>query len=140
MMVQQRIFDTARGHFIFRVTPKARTFLLQEGTDIKHGARHLKRAIELHLVYPLANLLSSEQIMIGDVLSIDWDAVTQQLSFTCTGENALVSLPSRTLADLAEQAPGGRFVKTPDLVDERAPGGAARAKDKKPKPPDKDKG
>ncbi|MGH8650390.1 MAG: AAA family ATPase, partial [Burkholderiales bacterium] len=34
-MVQQRVLDTARGQFIFRVTQPARTFLLQEGTDLK---------------------------------------------------------------------------------------------------------
>ena len=51
-MVQRRVLDTARGQFLFRVTPAARTFLLQEGTDLKYGARHLKRAIERHVVYP----------------------------------------------------------------------------------------
>ena len=55
-MVQQRVLDTGRGQFLFRVTPPARGFLLQEGTDLKYGARHLKRAIEKFVVYPLANL------------------------------------------------------------------------------------
>src|SRR5712691_3733552 len=44
-MVQQRVLDTGRGQFLFRATPGARGFLLQEGTDFKYGARHLKRAI-----------------------------------------------------------------------------------------------
>src|SRR3981189_1043913 len=35
---------TGRGQFLFRATPAARRFLLQEGTDFKYGARHLKRA------------------------------------------------------------------------------------------------
>ena len=42
-MVQQRVLETARGRFLFRVTPAAREFLLKEGTDLKYGARHLKR-------------------------------------------------------------------------------------------------
>src|SRR5271170_4406808 len=54
-MVQQRVLDTGKGQFLFRVTPEAKTFLLQEGTDMKYGARHLKRAIEKFVVYPLAN-------------------------------------------------------------------------------------
>ncbi len=41
--------------FLFRLTSAAKTFLLKEGTDTRYGARHLKRAIERHLVYPLAN-------------------------------------------------------------------------------------
>ena len=67
-MVQQRVLDTGRGQFLFRVTTSARRFLLQEGTDIKYGARHLKRAIEKFVVYPLANLLATEQIRFGDML------------------------------------------------------------------------
>src|ERR1035438_7546594 len=65
-MVQQRVLDTGRGQFLFRVTTAARRFLLTEGTDIKYGARHLKRAIEKFVVYPLANLLATEQIRFGD--------------------------------------------------------------------------
>src|ERR1700733_9615585 len=79
-MVQRRVLDTARGQFLFRVTPAARAFLLREGTDMKYGARHLKRAIERHLVYPLANLLATEQVRLGDILCIDWDEGGQNLT------------------------------------------------------------
>src|SRR6202044_306599 len=61
-MVQQRVLETAKGRFLFRVTQPAREFLLKEGTDLKYGARHLKRAIERLVVYPLASLLSTEQV------------------------------------------------------------------------------
>src|ERR1043166_6678023 len=71
--VQQRVLETARGQFLFRVTPAARDFLLQEGTDQRYGARHLKRAIERHIVYPLANLLATEQVRVGDLICIDFD-------------------------------------------------------------------
>src|SRR5208282_3812584 len=46
--VQQRVLETAKGQFLFRVTAQGREFLLQEGTDQRYGARHLKRAIERH--------------------------------------------------------------------------------------------
>src|SRR5712671_7638000 len=42
--VQQRVLETAKGQFLFRVTSAAREFLLTEGTDQRYGARHLKRA------------------------------------------------------------------------------------------------
>src|SRR3979490_1443425 len=42
--VQQRVLETAKGQFLFRVTDTGRDFLLQEGTDQRYGARHLKRA------------------------------------------------------------------------------------------------
>ena len=67
-MVQQRVLETAKGRFLFRVTQSAREFLLKEGTDLKYGARHLKRAIERHIVYPLASLLATEQVTLGDVI------------------------------------------------------------------------
>src|SRR5712691_7420379 len=43
---QQRVLDSAKGQFLFRVTEAGREFLLHEGTDQRYGARHLKRAIE----------------------------------------------------------------------------------------------
>src|SRR5467141_3487352 len=36
-MVQQRVLDMGSEQFLFRVTPSAHQFLLQEGTDIKYG-------------------------------------------------------------------------------------------------------
>jgi ATP-dependent Clp protease ATP-binding subunit ClpB len=89
-MVQQRVLETAKGRFLFRVTPAAREFLLREGTDLKYGARHLKRAIERHVVYPLASLLATEQVCLGDVISIDWDGVQNCLTFLKEAEGALV--------------------------------------------------
>jgi len=94
-MVQQRVLDTGRGQFLFRVTAGARKFLLQEGTDIKYGARHLKRAIEKFVVYPLANLLSTEQIRFGDMLVVDWDEEKECISFHREGQGAVIPAPTR---------------------------------------------
>src|SRR5712664_231459 len=77
--VQQRVLETAKGQFLFRVTDAGRDFLLQEGTDQRYGARHLKRAIERHVVYPLANLLATDQVSLGDLVRIDWDESHKQL-------------------------------------------------------------
>ena len=71
--VQRRVLEATRAHFMFRVTPTARQFLLREGTDMKYGARHLRRAIERHIVRPLANLLATDQVFVGDLISIDCD-------------------------------------------------------------------
>jgi len=94
-MVQQRVLDTGRGQFLFRVTAGARKFLLQEGTDIKYGARHLKRAIEKFVVYPLANLLATEQIRFGDMLVVDWDEEKECISFHREGQGAVIPAPTR---------------------------------------------
>jgi ATP-dependent Clp protease ATP-binding subunit ClpB len=69
--VQKRVLDAANRPFLFQLTGEGRQFLLQEGTDQRYGARHLKRAIERHLVSPLARLLATAQVRRGDVLLID---------------------------------------------------------------------
>ena len=93
--VQQRVLETAKGQFLFRVTGQGKDFLLQEGTDQRYGARHLKRAIERHVVYPLANLLATEQVHLGDLVCIDWDKSQDRLTFIREGEN--LAMPARRL-------------------------------------------
>src|ERR1700720_4386934 len=118
-MVQQRVLDTGRGQFLFRVAPAARRFLLQEGTDIKYGARHLKRAIERFVVYPLANLLATEQIRFGDMLVVDWDGKSENLSFQKEGEGAVVPTPAKQARGAAAQmakATGGKVIEAPAQV------------------------
>jgi len=113
-MVQKRVLDTAHEQFIFRCTAGARAQLLQEGTDLKYGARHLKRAIERHVVYPLANLLATDQVKLGDVLCIDYSAQAGQWSFTREGEGAILPVvaPAPQVA-IAASASGGRAVDAP---------------------------
>jgi ATP-dependent Clp protease ATP-binding subunit ClpB len=69
--VQKRVLDSTMGPFLFQITREGRQFLLQEGTDQRYGARHLKRAIERYLVCPLSRLLATAQVCSGDVLLID---------------------------------------------------------------------
>ena len=103
-MVQQRVLETAKGRFLFRVTQAARDFLLREGTDMKYGARHLKRAIERHVVYPLASLLATEQVSLGDVLSIDWDGIEAGLRFSKESEGAVMPMTGPIVQKLKEAA------------------------------------
>ena len=49
-----------------------------EGTDLKYGARHLKRAIERLLVQPISNLIATDQVRGGDCLSIDFDPTSER--------------------------------------------------------------
>jgi len=115
-MVQQRVLETAKGRFLFRVTAAARDFLLREGTDMKYGARHLKRAIERHVVYPLASLLATEQVSLGDVISIDWNGSANGLVFLKEAEGALVPVAAPapdTLTTAAAAISDGRELSFP---------------------------
>ena len=84
-VVQQQVLDGGRVPFMFRVMPDAKAFLLREGTDLRYGARHLKRAIARQVVSPLANLLASGQVELGDMVSIDWDSDARRLVFENQG-------------------------------------------------------
>jgi len=81
-MVQQRIETAAASEpFVVNVTDTAREFLLVEGTDLRYGARHLKRAIERLLVQPLSNLMASGQIHPGDCIRVGHEAGSASLLF-----------------------------------------------------------
>jgi ATP-dependent Clp protease ATP-binding subunit ClpB len=89
-MVQQRILQaTGESHFVFNCTTAAKQFLLHQGTDLKYGARHLKRAIERHVVFPLANLVATGQAKLGDLIRIELDG-TGKMTFVREAEGALV--------------------------------------------------
>jgi ATP-dependent Clp protease ATP-binding subunit ClpA len=89
-MVQQRVLMAAGAHqFVFNCTPAVKNFLLAEGTDPKYGARHLKRAIEKHIVFPLANLVATGQVKLGDFVRIDLLGESK-LTFVKEAEGAMV--------------------------------------------------
>jgi ATP-dependent Clp protease ATP-binding subunit ClpA len=86
--VQQRVFNSARVlPFVISVTKPARDFLLAEGTELKYGARHLKRAIDRHIVHPLSNLMASAEVRGGDLVRVDFDSEACKLVFFKDDEN-----------------------------------------------------
>ena len=101
--VQERIISSTTGgnQFVFKCTPAARDFLIAEGTDMKFGARHLKRAIERHLVFPLSNLLATQQIQLGDLITVDYDDVMTKLIFVKEDQGALVGSNEETVTETA---------------------------------------
>jgi len=100
--LQQRIFNSAgTTPFVFNVTRDGREFLLREGTDMKYGARHLKRAIERSLVHPLSNLIASDQVHGGDLLRIEFDPDQGGLAFVKEAEN----MPVYAMMQMIETVP-----------------------------------
>ncbi len=89
-MVQQRILLAAGANqFVFNCTPRVKEFLLKEGTDPRYGARHLKRAIERNIVFPLANLVATGQVKLGDFVRVDLTGESH-LTFVKEAEGAMV--------------------------------------------------
>src|ERR1700724_849531 len=111
-MVQQRILMApAVNQFVFSCTPKVKSFLLHEGTDPKYGARHLKRAIERHIVFQLANLVATGQVKLGDFIRIDLSP-EGKLMFIKEAENAMVPMLLERQGAAAGALPMARPART----------------------------
>ncbi len=120
--VQERIMSATGGNqFVFKCTPGARDFLLDEGTDRKFGARHLKRAIERHLVFPLSNLLATRQIQLGDLISVDYEPGNSKLIFLKQEQGALVGALEGVSAETALVPVSSRSAGASRALARRAP-------------------
>ena len=98
-LVQQRIFNApAERAFVFTLSDNSKDYLLTEGTDMKYGARHLKRAIERLLVQPMSNLIATDQVRGGDWIRVDFDEGQKSLSFAREAEG----LPVADMARLVD--------------------------------------
>jgi ATP-dependent Clp protease ATP-binding subunit ClpA len=115
-MVQQRILKAAGDQrFVFNCTQAVKDFLLEKGTNVEYGARHLKRAIEQNLVAPLANLVASAQVRLGDFIRIDLTPAGN-LTFTreLEGTRAVSAWdPSYGIAGMPMAAVGAGWTATP---------------------------
>lgn len=99
-LVQRRVFESAAGQgFVFTATNTAKDFLLEQGTDVKYGARHLKRAIERLLVQPMSNLIATGQVRGGDLIRVDREADSGALTFQREAEG----LPVRAMAEMVDE-------------------------------------
>jgi ATP-dependent Clp protease ATP-binding subunit ClpB len=98
--VQDRIMSSAGTKFVFQCSDGAKDMLLREGIDLKYGARHLKRSIERFLVYPLSNLVATEQVGLGDLVYVDLNEAGTKLVFSKESGGALIHEASDTAKDL----------------------------------------
>jgi ATP-dependent Clp protease ATP-binding subunit ClpB len=111
-MVQQRVLMAAGANqFVFNCTSDVKQFLLKEGTDPRYGARHLKRAIERHLVFPLANLVATGQVKLGDFVRVDM-ASENKLIFVKEAENTMAPVLLERYGAAAANMPTARAART----------------------------
>jgi ATP-dependent Clp protease ATP-binding subunit ClpB len=116
--VQQRVLlSPVEKQFVFTVSDAGKNFLLGEGTDVKYGARHLKRAIERLLVHPLSNLMATNQVAAGDWVQADLDTERQCLLFTKEAEGLEVHAMANMLGhDFRMPAVAVAAAAQPDMV------------------------
>lgn len=98
--VQQRILSSPfEKPFVITATTDCKNFLLTQGTDVKYGARHLKRAIERLLVQPLSNLIATNQVSGGDWIQADLDIDANTLVFTKEEEGMEIHAMANLIGD-----------------------------------------
>ncbi len=97
--VRQRVLGSGTP-FVCSVSPASKDFLLRAGTDLKYGARHLKRTVERELVHPLANLVATGQVRGGDWIRVDYDPKAGGMTFVKEAD----SLPAAALAQLTDNS------------------------------------
>jgi ATP-dependent Clp protease ATP-binding subunit ClpA len=111
-MVQQRVLMAAgTSQFVFNCTSPVKEYLLKEGTDPRYGARHLKRAIERNLVFPLANLVATGQVKLGDFVRVDM-ASENKMIFVKEAENTMAPVLLERYGAAAANQPTARAART----------------------------
>jgi ATP-dependent Clp protease ATP-binding subunit ClpB len=85
--------------------------LQKEGTDPRYGARHLKRAIERNLVFPLANLVATGQVKLGDFVRVDM-ASENTMIFVKEAENSMAPVLLERYGAAAAAQPNARVART----------------------------
>ena len=124
-MLQQRIFNSSNTTpFVFNLAAEAKAYLLREGTDLKYGARHLKRAIDRALVHPLSNLIASDQIRGGDLIHVDFDSELGCLAFVKQAEDmpayAMIQMVDTSIATQPAAAAASASIEYPRVANAKS--------------------
>ena len=72
--VNERAHDQAGVPLLIKTSEKAKSLVIDAGTDPVLGARPLRRAIERMIVDPVSRLLACGQIAAGDVIEVEQEA------------------------------------------------------------------
>ncbi len=106
-LVQQRIANNLHlQSFLLKGTDRGMEYFLREWADLKYGARHLKRAIERHLVSPLSSLIATQQVKGGDLVRVDFDQDRGSLVFCRERSSAHTAIAADASASARPPSPG----------------------------------
>jgi len=77
--IHERALGQAGVPLLLKVTPDAKDHIIARGTDLRFGARPLRRAVEHELVDPLSRFIASEKLHAGDIVEVELEQ--EQLAF-----------------------------------------------------------
>ncbi len=87
--LHDRTVNQAGVPLLIKVAPEAKRFIVDRGTDLRFGARPLRRAMEKELVDPLSRLIVSRELGPGDVVEVE-RAEDRLVFYRRTGTSTLV--------------------------------------------------
>ena len=64
------------------VSTEAKKWLLNKGTDIKYGARPLRRAIQRYVEDELSDMILRSELLNGQIVLVDIDTINNKLKYT----------------------------------------------------------
>ena len=79
LMLSETKLVLSDKNIIMNVSDEAKNFILQKGTDIKYGARPLRRAIQRYIEDELSDLILKQDLQNGQTVNIDLE--NNQLQF-----------------------------------------------------------
>ena len=69
--IHERALEQAGVPLLIRVSPEAKDLVIERGTDLRFGARPLRRAMERELVDPLSRFIASQKLLPGDIVEVE---------------------------------------------------------------------
>ena len=79
LMLQDTVKALSNKDITMNITKKAKNYILQKGTDIKFGARPLRRAIQRYVEDELSEMILKQELLDGQ--SVNIDLVDENLKF-----------------------------------------------------------
>lgn len=71
LMLSETKLVLSDKNIIMNVSDEAKNFILQKGTDVKYGARPLRRAIQRYVEDELSDLILKQELQNGQTVNID---------------------------------------------------------------------
>jgi len=72
--IHDRALKQAGIPLLIKVSQQAKSLIIERGTDLRFGARPLRRAMERELVDPISRLIASQKLHAGDVVEVETDS------------------------------------------------------------------
>ena len=72
LMLQDTVKALSHKNISFEITEKAKQYILEKGTNVKFGARPLRRAIQRYIEDEISEMILRSQLVDGQTVSIDF--------------------------------------------------------------------